>query len=89
MTKFLLAKPADQVPRVAKLRAASVVRLAKRPAGASETPLWNGSFRKTIAFGPDEHQNRKVAGSEWQTIKHSQNLFGKSQLASSAIRRRF
>ena len=60
MTKFLLGKPADQGSRVAKLCAASVVRPAKRPNVASETPLWNGSFRKTIAFGPDEHQNGEL-----------------------------
>jgi hypothetical protein len=60
MTKFLLGKPADQVPRVAKLCAASDVKPAKWPDGASETPFWNGSFRKTIAFGPDEPQNGEL-----------------------------
>ena len=60
MTKFLLGKPADQGSRVAKLSAASDVRPAKRPDGAAETPLWNGSFRETIVFRPDEPQNGEL-----------------------------
>jgi len=60
MTKFLLGKSADQVPRVAKLRAASDVRPANQADGASETPLWNGSFGKRIAFGLGKPQNGEL-----------------------------
>jgi hypothetical protein len=47
----------------ASLCAASVVRLAKRPNDASRMRRPNGSLKKQIAFGRDEHQNKKVAGS--------------------------
>jgi prepilin-type N-terminal cleavage/methylation domain-containing protein len=87
MTKFLLAIPADQVPRVAKLRAASVVRPAKRPDGASETPLWNGSFRKTIAFGPDEPQNRELLARRGR-LRHDQNRYEKSRMRTILNARR-
>jgi hypothetical protein len=60
MTKFLLGKPADQGSRVAKLRAASVVRPANRPNAASEPRRGNGSFSKTIAFGLGKSQNGKL-----------------------------
>ena len=78
MTKFLFGKPADQGSRVAKLCAASVARPAKRPDGASGTPLWNGSFRETIAFGPDEHQNREAAGSEARRFDAAKTQMGNS-----------
>jgi hypothetical protein len=77
MTKFLLGKPADQGSRVAKLCAAFDFRPAKRPDGASETLLWNGSFRQTIAFGPDEHQNGELLARR-ERLKHDQNRYEKS-----------
>jgi hypothetical protein len=40
--------------------ATSDVRKANRPDGTSKMPLWNGSFRKLIAFGPDETQNGEL-----------------------------
>ena len=59
--------------------AASDFRPAKRPDGASETPLWNRSFRRTNAFGLDEPQNGELLAWRDRGFKHSQNLFGKSQ----------
>jgi hypothetical protein len=52
----------------------------RTPSAAAKTRRWNDSFNKQFAFRRDEHQNTKAAGSEWQTIRRSENPNGQSQL---------
>jgi hypothetical protein len=68
----------DQGSRVAKLCAASDVRLAKRPDCASEGPLWNGPLHKRIAFGLDEPQNGELLARRGR-LRHDQNRYEKSR----------
>jgi hypothetical protein len=89
MTKFLIGKPADQGSRVAKLCAAADVRPAKRPDGASETPLWNDSLGKRIAFGLGKPQNGELLARRGRRSSTAKKLNGKSQLRRyGAIRNR-
>ena len=65
---------------VARFPTVSGVRTAKRPNFAVKSRLWNGSFNKRVAFRLDEHQNRKLAGSEGQAIKHIQDAYPSSRI---------